>query len=252
MIVIPMAGLSSRFKKAGFTLPKYMLEAHGKTLFYHSLMSFNSYFETQSFLFIALEVSNTKNFIEKECEKLGIKNFEIVILDAPTRGQAESVSLGLNSANVEPNEPILIFNIDTFRPGYKFPTDFDFNQSHGYLETFIGSGENWSNIAPASTCKKTVRYTAEKKEISEFCCTGLYYFAKAQLFVEAFQEYSKLDLENVDAREYYIAPMYNFLINQGLTINYSVIPRDEVIFCGVPDEFYAFLKSKYDSDKDYW
>ncbi|EOA0230274.1 capsular biosynthesis protein, partial [Escherichia coli] len=36
MIVIPMAGLSSRFKKAGYVKPKYMLEAHGKTLFSHS------------------------------------------------------------------------------------------------------------------------------------------------------------------------------------------------------------------------
>lgn len=31
MIVIPMAGMSSRFFKAGYTQPKYMLEAHGQT-----------------------------------------------------------------------------------------------------------------------------------------------------------------------------------------------------------------------------
>ncbi|TOH10549.1 capsular biosynthesis protein, partial [Vibrio parahaemolyticus] len=44
MIVIPMAGMSSRFFKAGYKLPKYMLEAHGKSLFEHSLRSFESYF----------------------------------------------------------------------------------------------------------------------------------------------------------------------------------------------------------------
>ncbi|ECR5117115.1 capsular biosynthesis protein, partial [Salmonella enterica] len=33
MIIIPMAGLSSRFFKAGYTKPKYELKAHDKTLF---------------------------------------------------------------------------------------------------------------------------------------------------------------------------------------------------------------------------
>ena len=32
-IVITMGGLGSRFRKAGYTVPKYMIEAKGKTLF---------------------------------------------------------------------------------------------------------------------------------------------------------------------------------------------------------------------------
>ena len=30
--VIPMAGRGERFKKAGFSLPKMLIESHGKTL----------------------------------------------------------------------------------------------------------------------------------------------------------------------------------------------------------------------------
>ena len=56
MIIIPMAGLSSRFKDAGYVKPKYMLEAHGKTLFSHSLYSFKNYFDSESFLFVALDL----------------------------------------------------------------------------------------------------------------------------------------------------------------------------------------------------
>ena len=40
MIVIPMAGLSSRFTKAGYTKPKYMLPLAGKSVFAHSIESF--------------------------------------------------------------------------------------------------------------------------------------------------------------------------------------------------------------------
>ena len=32
-IVITMGGLGSRFRKMGYNLPKYMIEAKGKTLF---------------------------------------------------------------------------------------------------------------------------------------------------------------------------------------------------------------------------
>ena len=40
MIVIPMAGLSQPFTRAGYDRPKYMLEAHGRTLFDQAVLSF--------------------------------------------------------------------------------------------------------------------------------------------------------------------------------------------------------------------
>ena len=36
-LIFPMAGQSARFSRAGFTVPKYMLEAHGKSLFRHAV-----------------------------------------------------------------------------------------------------------------------------------------------------------------------------------------------------------------------
>ena len=45
-IIITMAGLGSRFRKAGYECPKYMIEAKGKTLFewsMGSLIGYNKY-----------------------------------------------------------------------------------------------------------------------------------------------------------------------------------------------------------------
>ena len=42
-IVITMAGLGSRFRKAGYNVPKYMIEAHGKTLFEWSMESLKGF-----------------------------------------------------------------------------------------------------------------------------------------------------------------------------------------------------------------
>ena len=237
-IVIPMAGLSSRFTKAGYTLPKYMLYAKDKSLFNLAVSSFEKYFEEDKFVFIARNVFDTKTFIQKECELLGISNFEIVMLEEPTRGQAETVLKGIKDACIPGEESILIFNIDTFRPGFSFPeriTEWD-----GYLECFEGSGANWSYAKTEDgTCNTKVVETAEKREISNFCSTGIYYFKKTNDFLYA---YTKNETNPIGGmKELYVAPLYNYLISEGMNIGVDLIKRSEVIFCGVPDEYTDFL-----------
>lgn len=64
-----MAGMSSRFFKAGYDKPKYMLEATGITLFEHSVLSFKNYFERESFLFIIRDKYDTKKVHFRENKK---------------------------------------------------------------------------------------------------------------------------------------------------------------------------------------
>lgn len=244
MIVIPMAGLSRRFKESGFELPKYMLSAKGATLFAHSVRSFERYFGEEEFLFIALSTSDTEKFIREECCKIGLENYQVVILDKPTRGQAETVYMGLEASGKGRGQPITVFNIDTFRPDFVYPCDFNILGVDGYLETFVGAGKNWSNVLPAAPGSNRVIQTAEKAELSEFCCTGLYYFRSASLFCDAFERIENLDASCMQGGEFYIAPMYNDLIKRGADIRFSIVPGEQVIFCGVPDEYRAFLESE--------
>ncbi|WP_163922336.1 glycosyltransferase family 2 protein [Photobacterium sp. Alg240-V54] len=239
MIVIPMAGLSSRFFKAGYTKPKYMLEAHGMTLFDHAVMSFEKYFISEKFIFIVRDVYNTADFVKKSLEKLGIKNFKVVILDKETRGQAETVYLGLKDIEVNDNSSITIFNIDTFRPGFIYPELK--NMGDGYLEVFKGSGDNWSFVKSENKDSNKVIETTEKKPISDLCCSGLYYFSTRGIFELAYQDYIRKSEKDWDSGELYIAPIYNYLINNGYQITYNLINRNEVIFCGVPHEYNEFM-----------
>ena len=235
MIVIPMAGLSSRFFKAGYDKPKYMLKIGGEFLFDHSVKSFSNYFEYESFLFIVRDVYDTESFVRERAINLGIKNFYIHVLTENTLGQAETVTLGLLSIkNLDLNNDITIFNIDTFRPGFKF-IDLN-NDVSGYLEVFIGEGDNWSFVQPISNSEFVLK-TSEKRRISNLCSTGLYFFSRAKDYIEAFEKYSSLPKEEWDGGELYIAPMYNILITQGKKIQYNVINVDEVIFCGTPEEY---------------
>lgn len=242
MIVIPMAGMSSRFFKAGYTQPKYMLEAHGETLFDHSVKSFQTYFSTLPFLFIVRNVYETVAFVEQRAQKLGIKEFYIVVLDQETRGQAETVTLGLEL--LEQQRPdyqgsITVFNIDTFRPNFTFPEVS--HKGDGYLEVFKGSGDNWSFALPEKAGSTKVIKTAEKNPISDLCSTGLYHFNRKQAYLDAYQAYVAKPQQEWEKGELYIAPLYNLLIEQGLEVHYHLIERSEVIFCGVPQEYTDFL-----------
>ncbi len=240
-----MAGLSSRFAKSGYLMPKYMLEAFGKSLFLHSISSFEFYFNDEDILFITLDSHNSRKFIEQECQKIGLNNYQIVVLNKPTRGQAETVYLGINKIKIPKDEDLLIFNIDTFRPGFKWPSkEFNPRETDGFLETFIGEGKNWSNVLPKDESLQKVKLTAEKKEISKYCCTGLYYWRYCFDYCRIFETYLSISLKEVDGGEYYIAPMYNYLIDEGKDIRYSLIEKDKVIFCGTPIEYNAFLSSK--------
>lgn len=235
MIVIPMAGMSQRFIDAGYGI-KYKLLLNGRSVFSHSINSFSHYFNRENMLFIARDTANMKEFIDDECNKLGLQNYDVVLLDKETGGQADTVYQGLKKMSASTDEPLTIFNIDTFRKNFRHP-DFVTEDIDGYLETFVGTGKNWSNIVPSSESTQTVEYTAEKKEVSEYCCTGLYYWKKAQDFISIFESYQELDEKELDGGELYIAPMYNYLIQKGGDVRYCVISKSEVTFCGVPAEY---------------
>lgn len=243
-LIFPMAGLSERFTRAGYAVPKYMLDAHGKSLFRHAVEGFLPYTDAMRVLFIARDVAGTAGFIAAECRTMGLANFEIHVLDAPTRGQAETVSLGL-AGRAAADDAAMIFNIDTFRPGWRPPTRFAMAEVDGYLEVFEGSGSNWSFVAPSETdaaAQRVVR-TTEKDPISSLCCTGLYQFGRTGDFREAFAAAATGGQTSWSAGELYVAPLYNRLIANGRDIRYERIARDQVIFCGTPDEYRDFLAS---------
>jgi hypothetical protein len=242
MIVIPMAGLSSRFTKAGYPLPKYMLPLGERTVFDHAVGSFQGLFSSEEFLFIIRNVEDTSRFVKSRSHSLGIRSTQIVSLDAPTMGQAHTVARGVCEAAVGQNTPLTIFNIDTFRPGYHFPESCQ--NTHGYLEVFEGEGYNWSFAEPAFPGSSRVVRTSEKDPISRFCCTGLYHFSRATDFLLAFEAQRDLPKERLQAGELYVAPLYNELIARGRDIRMHVVKRDEVIFCGVPAEYEALLNSE--------
>ena len=114
MIIFPMLGNSSRFFEKGYLDPKYKLPLWGESVFYYCVMSFKKYFLSDLFIFIVRKnFFNSSKFVNIQAKLLGIKHFKIIELSEVSRGQAETVLLALKYLNLQRDEELFIFNIDT-------------------------------------------------------------------------------------------------------------------------------------------
>lgn len=242
MIIIPMAGKSSRFFNAGYDIPKYMLPLNESNVFKEAVRSFKSYFKDDFFLFITRTDFGVENFVKKECISLGINNFEVVTVDEDTRGQADTVKIGLDRSEVKiSNDEMYVFNIDSIRVNFTKPDTGFLKNTSGYLEVFEDEGEHWSFVEPLKN--NYVKRTTEKIRISNLCSNGLYYFSSVELFKQVFIEFEKIN----DYKELFIAPMYNVLINKSLDVKYLLLEQNQTLFSGTPTE-YEQLKNIFKTD----
>ncbi|WP_262690030.1 glycosyltransferase family protein [Kordiimonas aestuarii] len=239
MIIIPMAGKSSRFFDAGYTQPKYELPLAARPVFDYATASFRNQFGSETFLFVVSAQMGAKDFVSSRAVALNIDTFHVLELEEQTAGQAETVALGLKTLDVTSTEPLTIFNIDTFRPGFEMSPQA--KGCAGFLEVFKGDGSGWSFVDPDPDAEMVARRVVEKQRISNLCSTGLYYFAQRSLFDQAYA--AELANPSQKISEHYIAPLYNQLISRDLKVGYKVLEPRAVIFCGVPAEYEALKET---------
>lgn len=235
MIVFPMAGASSRFTQAGYDKPKFMLPVGNGYVFDYAVRGMMAAEQDEDFIFIHREESGVRDFILARCEAIGVRRPQTVALAAPTRGQAETVEIGVRSLDACQG-PLWIFNIDTFRSRRPFLAPVA--RGDGYLEVFRGHGDNWSFVLPSNQDNR-VLMTAEKDPVSDLCCDGLYQFSDVRDFLFALEREREDPACNLG--ELYVAPIYNHLVRAGRDIRYDLIEEEDVIFCGVPREYEAIV-----------
>lgn len=235
-VVITMAGIGSRFRKAGYNVPKYQIEVKGKTLFAWSMESLQAYKpHIDRYIFVVRKEDQASDFIKKACAKLQIDNFQIVSLDEKTDGQATTCRLAIPYCDEA--LPILIYNIDTYVEAGTMK--FDSIHGDGFIPCFTADGDHWSFVK-TDTNGQAVE-VREKTRISDHCSIGAYYFSSARLYTSLYDEYYAND-NNVEKSEKYIAPMYNHLIAKGYHVYIESLPADKVHVLGTPEEVNHFAK----------
>ncbi len=229
-----MAGLGSRFRAAGYTVPKYRVEVHGRSLFAWSMESLRRFWDAgATATFVALADDSAGPFIASEATALGIRQHRLIELARLTDGQATSALLGLDQ--VGPEIPVIVYNIDTFvEPSAVDPVDL---RGDGWIPCFRGAGDAWSFVRADDTGR--VLEVREKVRISPHATVGLYGFGSAGLYRATYEEFYA-DPANVERGERYIAPMYNHMVAAGRELWMTSVPAETVHPLGTPTEVGAF------------
>jgi hypothetical protein len=235
-ILITMAGAGQRFRDAGYTVPKFAITIHGHTLFWWSLHSLSRFLGPDvRVVFVGRAADRLDAFLAAECPALGITDYRLVELEAPTDGQATSALRGL-SAVIDPQAPLLIYNIDTFvEPDSLSP---DAMIGDGWIPCFHGLGDHWSFVRLDES--GTAIEVREKVRVSPHATIGLYAFASASLYAQLYDAY--YGDGQPDAGERYIAPMYNQLIRDGHSVRITDVPISTVHPLGTPAEVERFAR----------
>ncbi len=236
-VVVTMAGLGSRFRAAGYGLPKYRVEVHGRTLFAWSMESLRRFWDAgATATFVALAEDGAGPFIASEAGALGIQHHRLIELAQLTDGQATSALLGLDQVQAE--TPVVVYNIDTFvDPSAVDPADL---RGDGWIPCFPGVGDAWSFVRADDTGR--VLEVREKVRISPNATVGLYGFGSAGLYRATYEDFYA-DPANVERGERYIAPMYNHMVAAGRELRMTSVPAEVVHPLGTPAEVDAFASA---------
>ncbi|WP_262410632.1 glycosyltransferase family 2 protein [Flavobacterium johnsoniae] len=235
-IVIPMAGLGSRFANVGYEKPKPFIDVDGKPMIVRVLDNLS--YPDANYILIA-----RKEHLEKEKE-LVIQiekeyNAKFIGIDKLTEGTVCTVLYARKYINNE--LPLLIANsdqiVDISIPDFIndcFDRDLD-----GSILTFkdIELNPKWSF---AKLNDDLVIEVKEKEAISEFATVGIYLFNKGAQFVD-----SAIDMIIENDRvnnEFYTCPVYNYLIKDGARIGIYDIEFSNMHGIGTPEDLEVYLK----------
>jgi RpiB/LacA/LacB family sugar-phosphate isomerase len=234
-LLVPLAGKGQRMVNGGFKLPKPMLLAGHKTILEWGLDSID-YSECE-LIFIVRQDHISGFSIDSFLKRKYGEEIKIAIAYEDTAGSLQSCQLAKDLINKD--LPLIIFCPDVAFDKPKFkpkPSDFI---ADGHILTFKANSTNYSYVR--SDSKGNVIQTAEKVIISEDASVGVYCFKSARTF---FQYTSTVITGNLKEQgEFYIAPLYNLLIRDGLKVTQQRV--ETMYIMGTPEELNFFNKVVY-------
>jgi len=237
-IVVPMAGRGSRFANAGFTIPKPLIPVGGKPMIQWVIENVRPAQEHQ-FTFICLQ-EHLETYPEvPETLRSLCPGCNIVTVNQVTEGAACTVLLARDF--IDNDDALMIANADQFvdLDIDIYLAEMDVQQADGLIMTFEADHPKWSYCRLDEGMN--VIEVVEKKVVSNEATVGIYNFRHGSDFVRAASRMIELDLRSNG--EFYVAPAYNLLIEEGKKIVVARTGREyEGMYgLGVPEDLEFFI-----------
>jgi NDP-sugar pyrophosphorylase family protein len=231
-----MAGTGSRFKSAGYTTLKPLLPIGRIKMIELVIENLDSPAVSKIVLVALSDVIQSASLSDLSARYQN--RIEIVSIDSLTDGPATTCMLA--RANLNEDDPLVIANSDQFLD-VSMSQEYEEWNEDGFVWCMNDDDPKWS-YARLDENNNLVEII-EKVVISNLATCGVYGFAKAKYFFDAYIEMSaRNDRTN---GELYVAPTYNYLSSRGLKIRAKSLGKTATVMhgLGVPDDYETFLKT---------
>jgi len=263
-IIIPMAGLGTRFQKAADTNPEYKKPkpfinvkgfpmvrwATGSLPFIeHPGQKVTSKLRAtpKDLTFVILKKHDDDYGLEKGLREIYSNEINIVKLDAVTRGAAETAYMAKDFVDME--DELIITDSDHYFAG-NYLEDLLLNKDKdtaGVIPVFTPPDDGiarWSYSLLKNGTNIIEQVGEKDPELMKKGAPaniGAYCFTKAKTFFDEVEEVIRENKLTGDEgkKEFYIAPMYQNLIEKGMKFQAALVP--EVWGLGTPVDLENFL-----------
>ncbi len=240
-IIIPMSGVGERFRKAGYTVPKPLIEIEGKPIIAHVIEMFPG---KNSFTFICnnkhLETTNMRKILKEYAPASNV-----IGIDAHKKGPVYAVSKAFEY--IEDESPAIV-NYCDFSCYWDFANFISFTEKkkmNGYIPAYRGFHPHSlgkTNYAYMKEENGYLREIQEKKpfttnKMKEFASSGTYHFAKGSYIKHYFKLLMKEELKV--GGEYYCSLVYNLMIRDGLNI--GIYELEHFMQWGTPEDLEEYI-----------
>lgn len=237
-IVIPMSGFGERFRRAGYTIPKPLIEVDGKPMFAHVVDLFPG--ETRFVL-----VCNADHLAESSFDMRGkIERFcptaQIVAIPAHRLGPVHAVAQALPM--LDPDQPVIVNYCD-----FSCYWDYEHFRSRVTRSGCDGAVPAYRGFHPHSLGAGRYAYIKERDgrlldiaekqpfttdPMNEFASSGTYYFKSAELLRHYCSELVSAGLHV--GGEFYVSMLYRLMARDGCAV--SVYELQHFMQWGTPED----------------
>ena len=243
IVIITLAGHSRRFKKEGYSVPKFLIEIDGSAIIHHVL---NMYADDDEYHLIindnqALEYPN----LELQLKKIK-KNIHIHAIESHENGPVYSVYM--IKEKIKSDQPIIISYCD-------FLVDWDYEKFKREAYNYDGAIPCFKGFHPASFGKTLYAYVKKNKfnlltdlrekknftnnRLDEDANTGIYYFKNITIFSKYAEKFFRdIKYQNKEI-EGYVSLLYPLMLEKEHKI--LITDVEKFICLGTPEDLEQYL-----------
>lgn len=227
-VLIPMAGLGSRFAEKGYSLPKPLIKIFNKPMIQLVIDSLDI---DGNYIFVVQKEHRIKYHLDDVLDEM-VPACRIVEVDGLTDGAARTILFAKDLINND--TPLVIANSDQVVLWSSLDFQAFLEHSDGALAVFKANDPKWSYVKVNNALVSEV---AEKRVISNTANVGIYGWAKGSDYVKYAEQMISKDIRTNN--EFYVAPVYNEAIADGKKIVPFFV--EEMHGIGTPEDMNNYI-----------